>query len=448
VELRDACRADRRHDRQYDPVLFSPSSALPTGWAATTGASSEEPEEAGAGAAAGGGATAPSQPRVFAVDCEMVECEGLHNALARVSLVERLAPSGELVTVLDEFVRPPGAVVDYRTAVSGVSAADVDGAPLDLAGARAAVCAFVHEGDWLLGHQLSSDLKALQLRHCNRVDTALLFGVRGMPGWTLSLKDLVLHFFGGKSGAAGGFQAAGEAHDSAEDARWALRLVARQATRLCRGEEREELLDAVPERFLRQLHVKWLPRGADVADLRAMLEEAGAGLPEGASVRPMKAQGSPGGGKEGAAGAAANSSTVVELACAEAAAEVFAALQRKWGPAWPEEDGFMCCRLRGPPARASGAPEPVVKSYQRPQLGCREVGKVSRDVIGRVIGKAGARLREIRRQSGALVVVRKRAPGDAEQDTQEVEIKADTLAKVQAAKQLLQRAADGDRLGV
>eukprot|EP00959_Pyramimonas_sp_CCMP1952_P274507 5738508-Pyramimonas_sp.AAC.2 len=97
-------------------------------------------------------------------------------------------------------------------------------------------------------------MQALQVCHTRVVDTALLFNVKNLPRWTLSLKDLVLELFTDHPEASS-FQRAGCAHDSVLDAKWALWIVAAEAKRVQAGSEPTLMLQTVPQRFLSQLQV-------------------------------------------------------------------------------------------------------------------------------------------------------------------------------------------------
>jgi RNA exonuclease 4 len=211
-----------------------------------------------AAAAGGGGAAAASAPpalaaaracllgpfdpaaplsreheKYVAVDCEMVGVgEGGHrSALARVVAVDYLGR-----VLLNTFVKPSEAVSDYRTFVSGVTAAKVKSAPA-LAPVQAEVARLL-KGKVLVGHGLKNDLRALLLSHGRRDtrDTALYrpFCRRRVDGvWgPRRLKHLVKEHLGVD------IQQDGVAHDPAEDARAALALY-----RLTRVEWEHALLE-------------------------------------------------------------------------------------------------------------------------------------------------------------------------------------------------------------
>mmetsp|Transcript_32650 Transcript_32650/g.96216 ORF Transcript_32650/g.96216 Transcript_32650/m.96216 type:complete len:464 (-) Transcript_32650:949-2340(-) len=165
----------------------------------------------------------------FAMDCEMVGVGpgGSGSALARVVLVNY-----DEEVVLDQYVRVAEPVTDYRTFVSGVTAADLaDGAataPVSFDDCRARVREILH-GKILVGHGLASDLAALGMSHPWRDvrDTAKYApfmrrvhsrDTRQDVLLPSKLRDLVW------DRCRMQIQHLGESHDPAEDAIAALRL--------------------------------------------------------------------------------------------------------------------------------------------------------------------------------------------------------------------------------
>ena len=100
------------------------------------------------------------QANYVAMDCEMVGvgADGLKSALARVTMVDW---NGD--TVLDMHVKPADPVTDYRTFVSGITAADLENAvSIDVCQVKVLD---ILEGKVLVGHHLKNDLKAIGVSH-------------------------------------------------------------------------------------------------------------------------------------------------------------------------------------------------------------------------------------------------------------------------------------------
>jgi RNA exonuclease 4 len=164
--------------------------------------------------------------RYVALDCEMVGIgsQGRTSALARVSLVDW---NGQVL--LDTFVQVPTRVTDFRTHVSGVTPQHLkQAAAMDINTCRDQVAALLKH-KILVGHALHNDLSALMLQHPkeDRRDTAThrpfqrLYGSksgRKVKWRPRKLRDLV------KEHVQLEIQAAGQAHDSVQDAWAAMQL--------------------------------------------------------------------------------------------------------------------------------------------------------------------------------------------------------------------------------
>ena len=100
------------------------------------------------------------EDRYRALDCEMVGVgyDGLFSALARVTIVDWHGN-----TVYDTLVQPTDPVTDYRTHISGITAASLIDA-LDWETCRAQVQQLLHD-KILVGHALKNDLHALWIYH-------------------------------------------------------------------------------------------------------------------------------------------------------------------------------------------------------------------------------------------------------------------------------------------
>ncbi|KAK3272658.1 hypothetical protein CYMTET_19056, partial [Cymbomonas tetramitiformis] len=279
--------------------------------------------------------------------------------------------------------------------------------------------------DVIAGHALHGDLEALHLQHHRLLDTALLFSIKAMPKWTLSLKDLVDHVYGVEEEASA-FQCEGVSHDSVQDATWAMRLALHEVVRVMDGDGRSAEIPSLPTRFLAQMQVRGMP---DLSEehLRRLFERAEAPLPETCSIT-CRAQ-----------------CTLVEFPSAEEAKSVFE--QKGLGKQWPDDDGFLC-KSGGKGGSPAPGETPFIwlKSFLRISLSCSKKGQVDRSLVGKIIGHRGRRLREIRKQSGAVVVIK---PAQQATDTmQPVEITAPSEEQVHEAELLMRQVGNGDRLGV
>eukprot|EP00730_Choanoeca_flexa_P017746 TRINITY_DN8577_c1_g2_i1.p1 TRINITY_DN8577_c1_g2~~TRINITY_DN8577_c1_g2_i1.p1 ORF type:complete len:535 (+),score=122.25 TRINITY_DN8577_c1_g2_i1:80-1606(+) len=152
----------------------------------------------------------PSSPRVFAVDCEMVETRG-GLELARVTVV-----GWDEKVVYDSLVQPSEPVIDYKTQYSGITAAMLTGVTTTLTDVRARLQQLIARDDILVGHSLENDLRALRVRHEHVVDTAVLLAREGR------YKQKLSHL--ARNHLQREIQQNVQGHDSAEDASAALQL--------------------------------------------------------------------------------------------------------------------------------------------------------------------------------------------------------------------------------
>ena len=170
------------------------------------------------------------QPCKFvALDCEMVGTglKGFESILARVSVVNFHG-----IELMDVYVKAGRRVVDYRTAVSGVTAGhltasredptvNIYGQPLlDLSELQSRLIPLL-EGRIVVGHALNNDFAALLLssNHPRRLirDTSRYAPFRALSGGrSPSLKMLAARILG--------VRIQGREHDSVDDARVAMLL--------------------------------------------------------------------------------------------------------------------------------------------------------------------------------------------------------------------------------
>ncbi len=142
-------------------------------------------------------------PQVIALDCEMCMVEdpesGIRNGkeLLRLSVVDgrpqKKGKKGKLeprVTLLDTLVKPSSPIVQMRSAIHGIIEQDLENVKFTKDHGRTALLKLSCPKTVIVGHALHNDLDALMLNHTRVVDTALLFGVKGEPEATPSLRDV------------------------------------------------------------------------------------------------------------------------------------------------------------------------------------------------------------------------------------------------------------------
>lgn len=159
-------------------------------------------------------------PRLYAVDCEMVATSDDSRALASICVVDE-----EGLSVMDELVRPTGEVTDYKSEITGITAATLKSVITrrgDVASRLAALLAPDADGRTavLVGHSLHFDLRALRLEHYPVIDTAYLFKYRGAEHLAPSLRDVMRQALGVTA-----WRQEGGPHSALEDAVAAMQAV-------------------------------------------------------------------------------------------------------------------------------------------------------------------------------------------------------------------------------
>ncbi|EEY54885.1 exonuclease, putative [Phytophthora infestans T30-4] len=152
---------------------------------------------------------------IYALDCEMCETD-IGMELTRVTAVDI---TGNVV--YDQLVKPQSTIINYHTKFSGISEETLRDTKYTLADVqRDLTTRLLFKDTILVGHSLTSDLRALRLVHSTIGDTAILYPhQRGFPFRT-SLKYLTKTYL--KKDIQIQTQAG---HDSAEDAIAALELL-------------------------------------------------------------------------------------------------------------------------------------------------------------------------------------------------------------------------------
>lgn len=213
-------------------------------------------------------------PRVFALDCEMVETVN-GRALARFTMIEAVDydPKAENLTtriVLDTFVQPEDRIIDYVTKYSGVTAELLAKGPtMTLSDLQQSILKTVTQKDIVIGHSLENDFRVCQWSHPTCIDTVILFAHqhRSFKYSLRHLASVCLKRF---------IQQSGKPHCSEEDAQAALDLVvartvkgpafgpkdtksANQWIKLCNSEQRSENEKVValgPNSWLQQFMIR------------------------------------------------------------------------------------------------------------------------------------------------------------------------------------------------
>eukprot|EP00927_Polykrikos_kofoidii_P047230 TRINITY_DN4132_c0_g1_i3.p1 TRINITY_DN4132_c0_g1~~TRINITY_DN4132_c0_g1_i3.p1 ORF type:complete len:1076 (-),score=211.51 TRINITY_DN4132_c0_g1_i3:190-3096(-) len=163
---------------------------------------------------------------VLGLDCEMVRSRDCPNALARVSVVD----IGSML--LDVYVQHAACdVLDYRTAISGVEPKHLlpESGAVPFETAQDKVLQLLHPETILVGHALQNDLSSLRIIHPKVVDTALLFSVEGEGQWKKHRLHSLVSMMKTKV-ATLQTVCTDKAHDSRQDASWALELALYEAS--------------------------------------------------------------------------------------------------------------------------------------------------------------------------------------------------------------------------
>lgn len=152
---------------------------------------------------------------MYALDCEMCETD-IGMELTRVTVVDQ-----HCKVVYDQIVKPQSTIINYLTEFSGITAEMLQNEKCILADVQHVLLEkFLFTDTVLVGHSLTSDLRALRIVHLKVADSAMLYPhQRGFPFRT-SLKYLT------KTYLRKDIQLQEQkGHDSAEDAISAMELV-------------------------------------------------------------------------------------------------------------------------------------------------------------------------------------------------------------------------------
>jgi len=231
---------------------------------------------------------------VLAVDCEMVYAKDDPNALARVSVVSFAQ------TLLDAYVRrAPEEILDYRTPISGVEAHHLleENGAMSFEAVQEKVLDLISPETILVGHALQNDLRALRIVHHKIVDTALLFTVEGKNHWQKHKLHNLVSLMRPKVATLQTVIADG-AHDSRQDAEWALQIALYEASIHPRSTEPLKLQPFPTKIFLSEipqgtaaLELQALFAGGDVSEISYQLQGEPAAEWQGRSTVTFPSQG-------------------------------------------------------------------------------------------------------------------------------------------------------------
>lgn len=153
------------------------------------------------------------EPKVFALDCEFCQINS-GNALTRISIVD---DNGDVV--MDKYVKPAEAIIDYKTMYSGITEDILKDVTTTLQDVQKEFVDIISSNDTLLGHSLESDLNIIKVRHPKIVDTAHIYHDGRGNSYSPSLKWLTRQYLGRM------IQDGNDGHSSVQDAIAVLELV-------------------------------------------------------------------------------------------------------------------------------------------------------------------------------------------------------------------------------
>ncbi|KDQ09510.1 hypothetical protein BOTBODRAFT_36915 [Botryobasidium botryosum FD-172 SS1] len=142
-----------------------------------------------------------TKQKVFAIDCEMVQTDE-DKELARVCVVDYWTRG----VVYDQLVRPTRPIQDYLTQFSGITPEMLESVTTTLADVQKHFLStlMIDSRTILIGHSLSSDLRALKLAHPRCIDTSVCFQHTRGPPSKPGLKWLTQRWLGREIQMTGG----------------------------------------------------------------------------------------------------------------------------------------------------------------------------------------------------------------------------------------------------
>ncbi|KAK8866310.1 hypothetical protein M9Y10_009270 [Tritrichomonas musculus] len=149
----------------------------------------------------------------IALDCEMIETE-FGDECARLSVTKE-----DGTVVLDQFFKPVGDVIDYRTECSGITPDILKDAKLTSYETVKALSSFASQETIIIGHSLENDFRSMKLIHKRVIDSSIIFNHDCQYPYKPSLAKLYKKYIQKP------FRDQPGSHDSIDDARASFELI-------------------------------------------------------------------------------------------------------------------------------------------------------------------------------------------------------------------------------
>ena len=150
---------------------------------------------------------------IVALDCEMIETE-FGSECARLSITKE-----DGTVVFDQFFKPLGDVIDYKTEFSGITPEILEKASKTSYEIVKEISSFLSQESIIIGHSLENDFRSMKLIHHNVIDTSILYNRDCQYPYKPSLIKLYKKYIQKP------FREVPGAHDSIDDARASFELV-------------------------------------------------------------------------------------------------------------------------------------------------------------------------------------------------------------------------------
>ena len=131
----------------------------------------------------------PGYLPVISLDCEMIQTTN-GDEVARLSVVDQ-----DENTIFDEYFKPIGEVIDYRTEFSGITEESFKTSKHYSNEASKLLGQFASKETIIIGHSLENDFHALKLIHLRVIDTSLIFNLSVNYPYKSSLAKLLKKYF-------------------------------------------------------------------------------------------------------------------------------------------------------------------------------------------------------------------------------------------------------------